>query len=216
MRIIDYLNMGQVLDYQRYLDLQNRLRVRRRELILFCQHNHTLTAGVQASQDNLLRRPGEQEAGIYFIKRGGDFTAHEPGQCVIYPHLDLRRRQIKMTDFFESLLQITGESMARIWNLAVESRRNAPGLYLCSSRHKIASIGLELRSQFSGHGIAINVSNSLRTFEYINPCGEPGLELTTVARCGGDPKLQPDFCRTWVELFQKRFQNQLTSAVPFD
>src|SRR5262249_4611472 len=55
---------------------------------------------------------------------------------------------------------------------------------------KIASLGLAVRRWGTMHGIALNVDPDLRYFTYINPCGHPGLAMTSMALAlGGAPDL---------------------------
>lgn len=83
--------IGKPVPYQEYLTLESDLRRRREELILVCEHSPVITAGVQF-KDKSIRVPETELAarGVAFHKtsRGGDVTAHEPGQIVIYVHAD--------------------------------------------------------------------------------------------------------------------------------
>lgn len=82
------------IPYLRYLEMQEKLRKFRRECILFLEHASTITRGINYNPENLLLgREFLESQGIqvHFIQRGGDFTAHEPGQLVIYSHVDLKK-----------------------------------------------------------------------------------------------------------------------------
>lgn len=194
------------LDYKRYLELQELLREKRRELLLFCEHPKTLTAGVQAKPGSLLRPQAELlRHGIAHerIGRGGDYTAHEPGQCVIYPHIDIEKRGIPVSHFFAELLQITQISLRNVWSIQTITHESAPGLYTKDGA-KIASIGIMFKRFFTSFGMAVNISNDLATFDWIHPCGDPQLRLTSIQALGGDPALLSTFVRVWEGEFRNR------------
>ncbi len=194
---------GATLDYARYVRFQERLRARRRELLLFCHHPPVLTAGVQAQNASLRTSVIEREhAGIPIVSvgRGGDYTAHEPGQCVIYPHLDLRARDLQISAVFRDWLALTAEALHEIWGIAAASREGAPGLYTRDGA-KIASIGLMFKSFFTSFGVAVNIANDLATFAHIHPCGYADLNMTSVTREQGDPALTGRFVTAWSHTF---------------
>lgn len=197
------------LDYGRYLRLQEGLRARRRELLIFCEHPPTLTAGVQSAAESLLLpEDGLRPLGIAHLRigRGGDYTAHEPGQCVIYPHLDLWRRELAVSRYFALLLEVTAEALRSTWGIHAESRPKAPGLYTPDGL-KIASIGIMFKRFFTSFGVALNVGNDLSTFRWIRPCGDPNLQVTSVARCGADPTRVSDFRNQWTQVFRERLSS---------
>jgi lipoyl(octanoyl) transferase len=202
------------LDYSRYLSLQNRLRQHRRELLLFCEHPPTITAGVTTNPENLLTdRDALHDLGIdYFdVKRGGDLTAHEPGQCVIYPHVDIQRRKIPVSHFFKSLAEITRDALQIVWGIDTLYSDESPGLYL-KSGEKIASLGIVFKSFFTSHGLAVNICNTKRTFDHIHPCGRRNLVIVTVRDLGGDPELLPEF----IDLWRERFSGFMVARQPSD
>ncbi len=191
-------------DYAAYVRLQERLRKRRREMLIFCSHPRVLTAGVQSKESSL--RVDRSEAAlrripILEIGRGGDFTAHEPGQCVVYPHIDLKRRGLSIGSYFQSLLEVTAASVRSVWNLGTHTLPHAPGLYADSNGAKIASIGVMFKGFFTSFGLALNVDNDLETFSFIHPCGFPAMRMTTIAREGGDPEKMDLFAEDWADQF---------------
>lgn len=191
------------IPYGRYVRLQERLRARRREIVVFCEHQPVITGGVQAHGFNLLASGAELAhlgVSVFKVSRGGDYTAHEPGQSVIYPHVDLRARGLGLSTFFQNVLSVTQDAVLETWGIPLHIKPDAPGLYTKSGK-KIASIGVMAKRFFTSSGIALNVSNNLSTFAHINPCGVPGLEMTTIEREGGDPSRLPSYARTWAREF---------------
>lgn len=200
------------LPYAEYQKWQIQLRKHRREILLFCEHPPTITGGIQWKDSNL-REPPEalERSGIPLVpvKRGGDLTAHEPGQLVIYPHIDLKARGLSLSRFFHALLEISARAVEDCTGVQLTINEEYPGLYLGS--RKIAAIGVEAGAFFTSSGIAINVNNDLSTFQRIIACGlhqfEPG---NLKDRLGEEIHLQ-SLANAWARMFQG-FLQELSSA----
>jgi lipoyl(octanoyl) transferase len=110
--------------------------------------------------------------------RGGQVTYHGPGQLVVYPLLDLRRRNLGIKHLVQLLEECVIELLA---GYAIRARRRpgAPGVYVDGA--KIAALGLRVRRGCSYHGLSLNVDMDLAPFGRINPCGYPGLSVTQLA-----------------------------------
>lgn len=201
----------QRIDYPRYLQFQRKLRLRRREGIVFLEHPPTITLGSSSHTENILvARDFLQNRGISIIsvRRGGDVTAHEPGQVVIYPHIDLSKRKMKIARFMDIFLQTTSELIESHFALATITRPEAPGLYLKQApEKKLVSIGVYFKSFFTGFGLAINVDNDLSTFQYINPCGIQSNRMTSILKEGKDPHRQYQFIEDFSRYFPQRLAN---------
>ncbi|MCE9599212.1 MAG: lipoyl(octanoyl) transferase LipB [Spirochaetia bacterium] len=199
------VRLHEPISYRDYLTLQATLRSERRELLLICEHPPTITAGVKFKTSSLrLDRQSLETRGIEFfeIGRGGDVTAHEPGQVIFYPHIDLKQRGISIAHFFEQLLESTSDALEAVFNIQASTRKDAPGLYVPTGE-KIASIGVQFKSFFTSHGIAINVTNDLTTFQGIDPCGDPDLKLTSVSLLRGKPVSKGRFVDYLLNRFMK-------------
>jgi len=147
--------------------------------IWFCEHPPVFTLGLNAGREHLLD-PGD--IPVVPIDRGGQVTYHGPGQLMIYPLLDLRRKQLGVRDLVVALEQAIIAYVAELGIIAA-GRRDAPGVYVDGA--KLASIGLRIRRGASYHGLALNVALDLEPFRRINVCGYPGLEVTRLADlCG--------------------------------
>jgi lipoate-protein ligase B len=55
----------------------------------------------------------------------------------------------------------------------------------CEER-KIASIGIAVKRRVTFHGFALNVAVDLAFFRLLNPCGMPGVVMTSVSAEGGN------------------------------
>lgn len=113
--------------------------------------------------------------------RGGQVTWHGPGQLVLYTLLDLKRLDIGIRAYV-SLLENTIIQFLSHYGFCAISRPEAPGVYVCGD--KIASIGLKVTQGRCYHGISLNVNPDLGAFDRINPCGYPGLKVTSLQKLG--------------------------------
>lgn len=140
--------------------------------IWFVEHPAVFTLGMNARREHLLS-PGD--IPVVQIDRGGQVTFHGPGQLVVYPLLDLRRRRLGVRDLVTALENAVIDYAAEL-GLVANSSREAPGVYVNGA--KLASVGLRIRRGSSYHGMSLNVSMDLRPFERINVCGYQGLAVT--------------------------------------
>jgi lipoyl(octanoyl) transferase len=140
--------------------------------IWFVEHPPVFTLGLNASREHLLS-PGD--IPVVQIDRGGQVTYHGPGQLVVYPLIDLRRRRLGVRELVVALENAVIGYAAEL-GLAAQGSREAPGVYVGGA--KLASVGLRIRRGASYHGLALNVSLDLSPFERINVCGHRGLAVT--------------------------------------
>ena len=140
--------------------------------IWFLEHPPVFTLGMNASREHLLS-PGD--IPVVQIDRGGQVTYHGPGQLVVYPLIDLRRRRLNVRELVVALENAVIDYAASL-GLAAQGSRAAPGVYVGAA--KLASVGLRIRRGASYHGLALNVALDLAPFERINVCGMRGLKVT--------------------------------------
>lgn len=165
--------------------------------IWLLEHDPVFTLGLAGKREHVLA-PGD--IPVIHIDRGGQVTYHGPGQLVVYPMLDLRRRKLGPRALVDALEQATIDALGE-WNVDAHARPDAPGVYVADK--KIASIGLRVRRGASYHGLAFNVDMDLEPFTRINPCGYAGLEMTQVSELGGPSQLDT-VADTFLPLFRAR------------
>jgi lipoyl(octanoyl) transferase len=146
--------------------------------VWFLEHAPVFTQGLNGKHEHLLA-PGD--IPVVGIDRGGQVTYHGPGQLVVYPMIDLRRRGIGVRELVVAL-ESAVIALAKAHGIAASGRRDAPGVYV--EGRKLASLGLRIRRGCSYHGLALNVDMDLEPFGRINPCGMAGLEMTQLAMLG--------------------------------
>ncbi len=180
--------------YRDVLLLQEQLVEKRKrneisDTVLIVEHFPVITLGARQSFNKLLVSKEfllDNHIDVVEIRRGGGTTAHNPGQLVLYPILDLHRLGIGINEYIRKLEAIGAELLRQ---LAVESsiRKGLPGLWV--GERKIASVGVRVSKFITSHGMAINIHNDLDIFDFISPCGLDDVKMTSVFKETG--KLHP-------------------------
>ena len=171
--------------------------------IWFTEHEPVFTLGLNADRSHVL---AAGDIPVVQTDRGGQVTYHGPGQLMIYPMIDLRRRQIGVRPLVTALEQSVVQHLDGAGIQAV-ARADAPGVYV--DGEKVASVGLRVRRGASYHGMALNLQPVGEPFARINPCGFRGLEITSFAELGIDASRE----RVTTDLVQRLLQNLGLSAI---
>lgn len=148
--------------------------------IWFLEHPPVFTLGLNGKPEHVL---SAGDIPVVNIDRGGQVTYHGPGQLVVYPLIDLKRRRLGIRALVEALENAVIDTLAG-FGIDTKSRRDAPGVYTPAGA-KIAALGLRVRRSCTYHGLAFNIAMDLEPFQRINPCGYAGMQVTQVADLGG-------------------------------
>lgn len=187
-----WIEPGQV-DYAEALAWQRELVARKQageltaDVVLCLEHPPVITLGRQGRREALrvdedfLRRQG---VGLVPTERGGDVTCHMPGQLVLYPILDLHRRRLLAGGLVDRLEELMLRLTADCGVAAGRDARNR-GVWIGDS--KLGSLGVRISRGISSHGLALNVSNDLSLFNWVDPCGLRGVGMTSLALQGASP-----------------------------
>jgi lipoyl(octanoyl) transferase len=143
------------------------------------EHPPVFTLGQAGKLEHVLA-PGD--IPLVQVDRGGQVTYHGPGQLVIYPLLDLRRKKMGVRQLVDAIEAAT-VAMLRDYCIEAYAKPDAPGVYVGAK--KIMALGLRIRRGCSFHGLALNVVMDLEPFQRINPCGYLGLRHTQCYDEGG-------------------------------
>jgi len=177
-------------NYRETLQLQHQLREKRRRgeianTVLIVEHPATITLGARQSANKLLagrEELAQKHINVVDIRRGGGTTAHNPGQLVFYPILNLQQLNLGISEYIRELESIGAELLEQL-GVHAERQKGYPGLWVGAS--KIASIGVRVSKFVTYHGMAINIQNDLTIFDFIKPCGLNGVEMTSVLKKTG-------------------------------
>jgi lipoyl(octanoyl) transferase len=156
---------------------------RARELVWLLEHPPLYTAGVSASEDELVE-PGRFP--VFQSGRGGRYTYHGPGQRVAYVMLDLKRRGSDLRAYVRGLEEWIIRTLAEL-GVTGERREGRIGIWVArpnGNEEKIAAIGVRVRRWVSYHGIALNVAPDLSHFGGIVPCGISEYGVTSLQALG--------------------------------
>ena len=186
LRIID---CG-LADYREILQLQHQMQEKRRlgeiqNTVLIVEHPPVITLGARQSANKLLANRedlAQKHIDIVDIRRGGGTTAHNPGQLVFYPILNLQEYGLGISEYIRKLESIGAELLEQS-GVHTEIKKGLPGLWI--GLKKIASIGVRVSKFITYHGMAINIKNDMSIFEFITPCGLDGVEMTSVLKQTG-------------------------------
>lgn len=153
-----------------------------RDEIWLTEHESVFTLGLAGRREHV-----HDTAGIPVVKvdRGGQVTYHGPGQLVVYVLLDLRRRRLGVRTLVRSL-EVSVVDFLDSLDVSAYGKPSAPGVYVTRAgiEAKIAALGLKVRNGCTYHGLALNVDMDLKPFAAIDPCGYPGLDVTSLSALG--------------------------------
>ncbi|MHC4738076.1 MAG: lipoyl(octanoyl) transferase LipB, partial [Planctomycetota bacterium] len=175
----------ELTDFREILQQQYQLRDKRRrneitDTVLITEHPPVITLGARQSANKLLVSRSDlekQQIDVVDIRRGGGTTAHNPGQLVFYPILNLHRLGLGINEYIRKLEAI-GIELLELLGISSQRRKGFPGLWV--GDRKIASIGVRVSKSVTYHGMAMNIQNDLSIFDYITPCGLNGIKMTSV------------------------------------
>jgi lipoic acid synthetase len=203
-------------DYREILQQQHELREKRQrqeipDTVLIAEHHPVITLGarqsankLQDSRDSLTK----QGIDVVDIRRGGGTTAHNPGQLVFYPILNLQDLALGISDYIRRLEEVGVELLEEL-GVRSNRRKGMPGLWVDTK--KIGSIGVRVSKFITYHGAAINIQNDLSIFDFIVPCGLDGIKMTSVLKETGKRHSMSQVKEKLTQLLIKHFS---TSGEP--
>ncbi len=195
--VLDVRWLGRI-DYRSAWALQKRLVDERvadviPDTLLLLEHPPVLTLGRHAHDGHVRATPAElasRGVEVLRVERGGEVTYHGPGQMVAYPIVALSRRGLLVRPLVRALEGAMADT-CRALGVDADRREGHPGCWVepdGQRPRKIGALGLRIERGVSYHGIALNVTVHLADFEWIDPCGMPGLESTSIACELGSPE----------------------------
>ena len=144
-----------------------------RELLRILEHPTTYTAGVSFNKKEII----DKKVKIVKSNRGGKITLHNPGQKIIYFVINLNNRKKDIRKFInvieKSLLQFL-----KIYKINAKSDKKNIGIWV--NNKKIAAIGIRVSRWVAYHGCSINISNNLKQYLKIVPCGLSNKKVTSI------------------------------------
>lgn len=152
--------------------------------VLVVEHPPVLTIGKSGDRANVVASAAGLEAAgaeVVEVDRGGDVTAHGPGQVVAYPVLDLDRLWTpegeSLHDLHRYLRELEEAVILTCADWGVEAGRvpGRTGVWVGPDargpERKVCAMGVRCSRWVTMHGLALNVATDLGLFDLIVPCG---------------------------------------------
>jgi len=179
---IEVKNSVKPIDYVESINtLENRvndvLLGKKKELLWILEHNTVYTGGTSSNQKDLIN----QNIKIIKTNRGGKYTVHSPGQKVIYFVLNLNNRK---KDIRKLISQVENCIINILNEYEISSYADKKNIGIWVADKKIAAIGIRVKKWIAYHGFCLNVSNDLKKYENIVPCGIKDKGITSLKDIG--------------------------------
>jgi lipoate-protein ligase B len=207
MRGMDLLvcHLGRV-EYRAAVELQAGLRARVQagelgDVLLLLEHPPVYTRGRRSDDGELpLGEAWYRAQGVDVVdtERGGKLTYHGPGQLVGYPIMRIGA----VRTYVETMERAIAAALAEE-GIAAGPRDGLTGVWV--QDRKIGSIGVHVSHRVTSHGFAINVDNDLAPFDWVVPCGIPGVRMTSIS-------LETGRAGESMPCFRKRMAHAFASA----
>ena len=169
-----------------------------KELIWVLEHPKTYTAGVSFKLNEII----DKKIKVIKTNRGGKVTLHNPGQKIVYFVINLNNRKKDIRSFI-NIIELSVIEFLKI--LKINAKKDKKNIGIWVKGRKIAAIGLRVSKWVAFHGFSINISNNLKEYLNIVPCGLDNKKITSVFL---EKKIIPkNFEMKLVNIFIKNMNN---------
>tara|TARA_B100000029_G_scaffold364293_1_gene357481 strand:- start:732 stop:1349 length:618 start_codon:yes stop_codon:yes gene_type:complete len=174
---IDYVESMKILE-QRVIDV---FEGNKDEFLWIIEHNPVYTAGVSASNEDLL----DKRIKLIKTNRGGKCTYHGPGQKVVYFVLNLNKRKKDIRKLINNI-EICIMDILLEYKIKSNADKKNIGIWVGKKNNlkKIAAIGIKVKKWIAYHGFSLNISNDLSAYNKIVPCGIKNKGVTSLKEMG--------------------------------
>ena len=150
---------------QRLLEVNEK---KSKQLIWILEHEDLYTAGTSFNENEII----DKSIKIVKTNRGGKITYHGPGQLICYFVIDLKERKKDIRRFI-SIIEKSIIDTLKLFNINTFADKNNVGIWYNNNSkiEKVAAIGVRVSKWIAYHGFSINISNDLRKYDAIIPCG---------------------------------------------
>tara|TARA_B100000963_G_scaffold230092_1_gene200706 strand:- start:1251 stop:1880 length:630 start_codon:yes stop_codon:yes gene_type:complete len=139
-----------------------------KDLIWLLEHDSIYTAGTSYNKNEIL------DKSIKLIKtnRGGKITYHGPGQLICYFVIDLKKKKKDIRKFISTIEQTIINTL-KFYNINTFADKDNIGIWYRDNTKikKVAAIGVRVSKWIAYHGFSVNISNDLKKYNGIVPCG---------------------------------------------
>ena len=169
-----------------------------KELVWILEHPITYTRGIRSKENEIL----DKKIKIIPTNRGGKITLHSPGQKIVYFVLNLNKRRKDIKNLVRQI-ELSIIDLLRLYQIKSYTDKKNIGIWV--KNKKIAAIGIRVSNWVAYHGFSINISNNLKYYKKIIPCGLDNTKVTTVMT---ESKIKiPDIENKLKDIFLKKLKN---------
>ena len=139
-----------------------------KQLIWILEHEDLYTAGTSFNENEVI----DKSVKIVKTNRGGKITYHGPGQLICYFVIDLKDRKKDIRKFI-SIIEKSIIDTLKFFNIETFADKDNVGIWYNNNSkiEKVAAIGVRISKWIAYHGFSINISNDLKKYKAIIPCG---------------------------------------------
>jgi len=199
MERLQVRHLGRV-PYAEAYDLQRALLGSGRDEVLILEHPATITLGRRADPAHIVGDPARVGAEVVATDRGGDVTAHGPGQVVAYAIVSLDDDLASIPAHAHRMEDAVIATVAQFVEPSavggVGRLDGHPGVWVgidTSTPAKVAAMGIRTEmvegTRRTMHGVALNVDIDLDLFATIVPCGIQGRPVTSLRELGASASM---------------------------
>lgn len=194
-RTVKLISPNSAVNYNSFLELQSSILRSKlvsngegKDFVLLMEHDGPVFTGGRRLKGFLEGSHDLKAAGatVFETSRGGLLTWHGPGQLCMYPILDLKRYRPSMHWYVERLEGILIR-VCREFDVEArggDDRCSEVGVWT-GERRKLGFIGIQNNQWITSFGLSLNVSNDLKWFDMIEPCGFTDITVTSLEKeCG--------------------------------
>jgi lipoyl(octanoyl) transferase len=168
------------------------------ELLWILEHPTTYTAGVSFNEKEII----DKKIKIIKSNRGGKITLHNPGQKIIYFVIDLNGRK---KDIRKLIHAIENGIIKFLKDYKIQAKNDKKNIGIWINDRKIAAIGIRVSRWVAYHGCSINISNNLKQYLKIIPCGLDNKKVTSIFE---EKRIKPkNYEKKLAEIFVKKINN---------
>ena len=137
-------------------------------LIWILEHEEIYTAGTSYNEKEII----DKSINVIKTNRGGKITYHGPGQLICYFVIDLKKNKKDIRKFISIIEKSIIDTLSS-YNIKTFADKKNIGIWYDNNNQikKVAAIGIRVSKWIAYHGFSINISNDLKKYDSIIPCG---------------------------------------------
>tara|TARA_B100001758_G_C18188053_1_gene493090 strand:+ start:6 stop:626 length:621 start_codon:yes stop_codon:yes gene_type:complete len=150
-----------------------------KELIWTLEHEEVYTGGTNYKDNEIL----DNSINIIKTNRGGKITYHGKGQLVFYFVINLKKRKINIRSLVFKIEKTLINTLNYFKIKTFADRKNIGIWYKYKNKNqKIAAIGIKVKKWIAYHGFSLNISNDLKKYDKISPCGLDSSKISNLSK----------------------------------